>query len=563
MDNKSVLSILKNVVRENRARFTALILICLLGVLASLAPPQIMRVIIDRYLTAENASKLYVPALVYLAVTILIGALDFFRGYLLTLLGQRSIRRLRCSMMNKLSYLPSAYFTEHASGTTASRIMTDVESVDVLFSDGIISMAVDCLKLIGIIVSIWLFSVRLALVSLCLIPIIFFITRWFRKRMLKAQTENLEQLGKVNTRISETFRNVAMIKLASKEGYFERKFCTELEENYKTRGKVIIYDSVYAPLIQIIRAVFISIVVILASDGIDALSISVGMVAASIDLISNMLIPVESLGMEIQNIQEGLSGVKRIDAFLALPEESKDASITADAVISGFGESAVRLENLCFSYDEDTQVLRCMDLAVHTGENVTIAGRTGVGKSTMFGLIMGFLTPVEGRVLIGGRDASKIPDSEKRRIFGYVEQSFLFVPGTVTDQISLGDTAVTREMVTTACTEVGLSEAILALPDGYDTVVSSGGTFSWGQRQLLSIARAIVLKPPILLFDEITANLDSETEAEIMRTVSDISRGRTVLTVSHRESAMRGCDRLVLVEDGMITAEGKPEELLQ
>ena len=563
MGSKSVLGCVKSIIRDKRGLTLALALTAVLSVLASLAPPQIMKFIIDKYLSEDKTAGLITPAAIYLIVIILIGILDFLKGWLLTFFGQRTIHQIRLEMMKKLGILPYPFFTQNSAGSISSRITTDVENVDVLFSDGLVSMAVDSLKLIGIIISIWIFSFRLAIVALCLIPIVFLITRFFRKRMLAAQTENLKQLGKVNGHIAESVKNIMMIKLFSKERYMEDKYCRELESNYKTKGKVIIYDSCYAPIIQLIRALVISLVVILSAEQIGVIGVSVGMVAATIDLISGLLAPVEALGMEIQNIQKGLSGMKRIDEFLMLKEDEKDENITAEAVIEGCKVCAVSFESLCFSYDKDIPVLKNMTFQIPYGESVTLAGRTGVGKSTLFALVMGLLQPTSGRILIGGYAAHKVPDGIKRKIFGYVEQNFRFVPGSVADQISLGDPSITPERVQQVCKLVGLSESIEALEQGYDTVLSGNNSFSWGQCQLLSIARAVASDPKILLLDEITANLDSATEERIMQALQNVSIGRTVLSISHRESAMRNCGRLIYIEDGEIIAQGEPISTLE
>ena len=551
MRNNSVWGVVRDVLARNRAKTVFLAVTALASVLLALLPPQIMRAVIDRCLTPGVPDGLLRWALLYVAVVLLAGASDFFQGALLTFFGQRAIHEVRSKMMVKLARLPAPYFTQNTPGQTASRVMTDVGNIDVLFSDGIVSMAVDSLKIIGIVVSIWMFSARLGLIALALLPVVFFITRFFKKRMYAAQVINLEQLGRVNSHIAESVGAVFMVKLFCKERYMEDKYCRELRANYETNGQVLFYDSVYAPIIQTIRAAVIALVVLLASDQVSALGISVGAVAATIDLMSQLLAPVEALGMEIQDIQKGLSGIGRINEFLALPEDEPDPSITADTVLASLAANgAVTLENLTFSYDGETRVLKNLDAKVADRESVTITGRTGVGKTTLFSLVMGLLRPTQGRVMIGAFDASRIPDSEKRRVFGYVEQRFRFVPGTVAEQITLGDPAISRGRVEEVCRAVGLDESIRALPEGYDTPVKGSGTFSWGQCQLLSIARAVAADPQILLLDEITANLDSATEARVMDALQNVSGGRTVLAISHRTGAVRRADRILHIENG-------------
>ncbi|MGI5979322.1 MAG: ABC transporter ATP-binding protein [Oscillospiraceae bacterium] len=553
MKNSGVLKIVRAVLAQNRGKTAFLAAAALVSVLLSLAPPQIMCAVIDRCLTPGVTEGLWHFAILYVAVIILAGTADFLKGWLLTFFGQHAIHAVRAEMMAKLARLPAHFFTDNAPGQISSRVMTDVSNINVLFSDGIVSMVVDSLKIIGIIVSIWLFSARLGLIALALLPLVFFITRFFKKRMYAAQVKNLEQLGRVNSRIAESIGAVFMVKLFCKERYMEEKYCRELRANYETNGRVILYDSVYAPIIQAIRAVVIALVVLLASDQVSVLGISVGALAATIDLMSQLLAPVEALGMEIQNIQKGLSGIGRIDEFLTLPEDEKDLSITAEKTLASLrGNGAVRFENLRFRYDDGTDVLKGISAAVAENESVTITGRTGVGKTTLFSLVMGLLRPTEGRVCIGKYDASAIPDSEKRRVFGYVEQRFRFVPGTVAEQITLGDPDISRERVEEVCRAVGLDESIRALPEGYDTKLSGSGTFSWGQCQLLSIARAVAADPKILLLDEITANLDSATEAHVMDSLQSVSAGRTVLAISHREGAVRHADRVLHIQDGKL-----------
>lgn len=546
--------LIKTVLRKNLLLTLAMLGMIVLVVVISLLPPQLLRVIIDQNLNISNSKGLMPRAILYLILILLIAGMEFINGWLLTVFGQKTMREMRKEMMEKLSVIPAGYFTANAPGTIASRFISDVENVNTLFADGLVSMIIDCFKILGIVISIWIFSPVLALIALLLIPVIGLVTRYFKRQMQKAQQDNLIQLGRVNNHIAETMKNVSVIKLFSKEKYMEETYEGRLKQNYATKQKVNGYDASYAPIIQILRAIVITLIVVLSCKEVHLIGITAGMIAASIELISNLLKPIEALGMELQNIQQGISGIKRIDEFLALPEERKQESLKAADILSKGRDVTVTFDHVHFYYEEEHTVIDDLTLMISPGTSVTLAGRTGVGKTTLFQLIMGLLRPVSGSIQINGQDASLIPDKEKRKIFGYVVQNFLFVPGTVADQITLYDPDISMERVKEVCQFVGLHETIEAMKDGYHTKIETKQEFSWGQRQLLSIARAIAADPPILLLDEITANLDSATEDRVVTVLNHAREGRTILSISHRSTSMMHCDQLIELKSGKVEA---------
>ncbi len=551
------------VFRQHIVMSMSLAFVIIAVVLLSLIPPQLLKSIIDNNLVPRNMDGLQALALTYLGVLILIGIFDFFKGGLLTVFGQKIVKNLRMELTYKLERINTTYFSANTPGAITSRFTNDVENVNSLFADGIIGMVIDCFKIIGIVVSIWLFSAKLGMVALCLIPLIYAVTRAFQKRMLAAQIKNLEQIGKVNAHISESLKNVHMIKSFSKETYMEEIYKQRLGDNFHTIERVNFYDSCYAPIIQVTRAIVISIIVLLSSSQLNFLGISLGMVAASIDLISNLFSPIENLGMELQSVQKGISGVRRINDFYLEPEEpQKQSAITAEEILGASRNAGLTFEQVSFSYEAGQPILENLNLNIKHGISVTFVGRTGVGKTTLFRLIMGLLQPTSGRILLGDMDVYKIPNSEKRRLFGYVEQQFSFIRGTVAQQISLGDESISQKQVEDAMKFVGLHDYVMNMELGYDTVVSPNGDFSQGQKQLLAIARAIVARPFILLLDEVTANLDSVTEAQIVTVLQKAKCGRTVLSISHRMTSMLDCDTLVLLEDGRIRAAGSPADIM-
>ncbi|MDD2494950.1 MAG: ABC transporter ATP-binding protein [Tissierellia bacterium] len=557
---KSVKSSIVNVLTKNKVYTIALIILIIFVVVVGLIPPQILKHIIDYNFVDNKKDGLITSALLYIFIVFLIGIFDFSKEAVLTVLGEKITKEIRLDMMIKLEKINAIYFSKNESGQIVSRFTNDVDAINSMFSSGIISMIIDSFKIIGVVISIWAFSSKLGFITLCILPLIYIITRMFQKRMLNAQIESRKLIGKVNNHISESFKNILMIKSFSKEEYMEESYKDVLMDNFEAVEKVNFYDSIFSPVVLLIRAVVIGLIVILSSQRINFFGISLGMVAASIDLISSLFTPVENLGIELQSIQKSVSGIKRVNEFF---NEKEDKKKNINELALDSKKLYFKFNDVSFSYDKRKNVLVDINLEIKPNENITFVGRTGVGKTTLFKLIAGLLRPTEGNITLNGINVYDIPNSEKRNILGYVEQSFHMIKGTVAEQISLGDNNISMEQVKKALDYVGLTDYINTLENKYDTFINNENLFSQGQKQLLSIARAIVTDPPILLFDEITANLDSITEDKIVSILQMASQEHTILTISHRLSSMISSDRIVILENGKIKNSGTPEELLQ
>ena len=508
---------------------TAGTLLCVAAsVVASLIPPLLLGHVVDRLTGGIPLSALAV--LLYFGSLALEGILSSAQESLLVLFGQKMTHALRSEMSRKLTLLPASTLVSQNPGEVAARFSGDVDTVEALFTSGIISMVADACRIISIMAVIAVKNTGLALLLLLVLPLFAVFTRHVQKRMLAAQLDNRRAVAAVSGQVPETLHNIRTIRALGLENYMERRYDRRIGESYAAMERTNFYDAIYSPVVLLLNAAVVGIVMLLSASGkaeiLTLFGMSVGTSVTVINYISRIFTPIESLGMEIQTIQSAMAGVKRIDAFLAQPEravpEERKAAARGDVVLS----------HVTFGYGEK-HVLTDFSMAVKQGEQVTLVGRTGAGKSTVFKLLLGLYPPESGSITIGGVDVSAITDRERRACIGCVEQHFSLVPGTVADQITLGDTRITDEMVRNAARLSGIDAAIEALPEGYATVCTPG-MFSQGEWQLLSIARAAAADPAVLLLDEITANLDAETEARVLEALRRASEGRTVLSVSHR-----------------------------
>lgn len=586
------------------------------AILLSLVPPMILARIIDGLTTKRMAGFGWIMA--YFGLLALTGLMESAREGLLIIFGQKMTHTLRSGLMEKLVHLKADDLSRQEPGSVVSRFVGDVDTVENLFTSGIVSMFADVCRIVSILVVIWFKNCGLSMILLILLPFLLVFTRYVQKNMLISQLQNRKAVSRASGHVPETLCNIRTIHCLSKESYMERKYDEYIGDSYRAMERTNFYDAVYSPVVLILNAIVVACVMLLSASGsprvLTLFGMSAGTAVAVMNYISQIFTPVESLGMEIQTIQSAVAGIHRIDEFFSLeelpereellereelPEKeelpaieelSEKEELPKREELSGKeellereelpsmedlsgkeelpkreelpeleelskkewipegnrfpeqrkenGEAFVEFRDVTFGYDE-RKILKQLSFQVKQGERVTLMGRTGAGKSTILKLLLGLYEPQEGEVRIQGIAASNIPDGDKRRIFGYVEQSFHMVPGSVKDQITLFDPVITDQAVKNVASLTGLQDTIEALPDGYDTICTPE-LFSQGQWQLLSIARAAVASPRLLLLDEITANLDAETEKEVLQALKRVSGERTVISISHRTSAEMG-----------------------
>ena len=522
-----------------------------LSLVLSILPPLVLQRAIDALTDGKaDSSLLLFWGLLYFILTALSGLSEGIRETLITIFGQAVTKRIRQAMAAKLSRLPAAFFTGRGEGSTASLFVNDVDTLEDLFDSGIISMAVDSCRLFSILAAVYWLSFGLFLLLLAALPFLFLLTRAFQHHMLAAQIENRKAIAATNELIPETCRNIRTIRLLSCEYFMKKRYAAAIKKSFQSMEKTNFYDSIYSPIILTTSALLISLMAILSvsPEGASLFGMTAGTAAALIAYVGKIFSPLESLGMEIENIQSAMAGVHRIREFMeeeemALPKEKGKKN-----------DLPLRISHLSFAYEKGHPLFKDFSLTLEAGCHLTLTGRTGSGKSTLFKLITGLYLPDSGTIALFGMNPAAIPPKERRKIFGIVSQSFPMIDGTVRDQITLGDMRITDTMTASALRISGLYETVMALPQKLDTPFQDS-LFSEGEKQLLSIARALVFQPPLLLLDEMNAHLDSLTEQKVFRALSRASSHRTVLSISHRLG--KACQGPVL-RIGEGRGEGRP-----
>ena len=526
---RQVKTVIWQTVKKQKWLSLGIVLAVVGAVVTALIPPLILARIVDT-ITGGNKAAVYILVL-YFAMLAFTGFMESAREGLLTVFGQKITHALRSSLMEKFVSLTSDNLTRQEPGTLVSRFVGDVDTVE----------------------------------NLVMLPFLFGFTRHVQKNMLTAQIENRKAVGRASGHVPETLHNIRTIHCLAREKYMEERYDTYIGESYQAMERTNFYDAVYSPVILILNAIVVAVVMLLSASGNQSVltffGMSAGTAVAVINYISQIFTPVESLGMEIQTIQSAVAGIHRINEFLALEEKSqvaaegnmevlKDEKFAEHAgdrenlsdfskkSVSKSGVPFVEFKDVTFGYDEHV-VLEHLNFKVMDTDQVTLLGRTGAGKSTILKLLLGLYQPDQGEVLIHGMPAAAVRAEERRKLFGYVEQSFHMVPGTVRDQITLYDNRISDRQVKAVAELTGLKEAIEGLENGYDTICTPE-IFSKGQWQLLSIARAAAAEPKMLLLDEITANLDAETEKSVLAALKRVAKDRTVISISHRTSAELG-----------------------
>lgn len=509
MNNRIVKIVVTTLKKHIIMSFSTLIFITG-AVVTSLIPPLILEKMVDELtIGSMPAVKSIVLYMFFIALA---GIMESGQNVVIIALGQKITHGVRSAMCKKLTRMKTEYFVDNEAGKTASYFVNDVDAVDSLFTNGIVSMFADACKVVSIIAIIFVKSVGLGIIIVILTPVLMIMTRQFQKRMLAAQIKNRIAIAKVNNHVPETIKNIRTIKNLALERYMEQKYDKYIEESYKATDKSNLYDSIYSPIIIFISSFVVAILMVFSSFGgifSSFFGITVGSAVAIISYVGKVFDPLESIGMEIQNIQSAIAGIERINEYMRSAEDeyrvnnnikkdihsdmhndersniisstsinpnssitndsnNPNSSITndnnnPDSRFANNSNNIIEFRNVSFSYDGNNNVLNNYSLSIEKGERVVLSGRTGAGKSTIFRLIMGLYEPQKGQILIKGKEAHTVSEDERRKIFGYVEQQFHPVTGSIKDQITLHDDSYTMEEIIDAAKIAGIHDVIMLL----------------------------------------------------------------------------------------------------
>lgn len=565
MKSDFIILSLKHTYKTGKMRFAILIMTIILGAIAGIWPSMVLKQIVDGPLTSGNG-QIWGLAAVYLIAVLTIGLVDFVREMCASIIGQNMILNIRKQMLKRLPQLPMKYYIKTPMGDTLSRFTADLDAIHTLFSAGLVSSIADLFKITGLFFALYLLSPELCLLAFISLPVVFFVSNYFRKHIFQKQKQVRKRVSDLNISIQEIYSGARIIKVFGKADYFSGKFENRLEAHRLAMNENSVYDAWFPCVMQVIRSVIIATALIMGSSAnIGGLSIglTIGTLAAVADIFVRMFEPIEAIASEIQTIQQAFAGVDRVNSFFLEPIEEKKQNQVSE--IQNYDANAnIEIKNIIFEYVEGKNVLKDVSLAIKAGTKVAIAGRTGSGKSTLMALISGLYAPKSGRIRIGGLDPFEISPMMRRRVLGIVPQTVQVFNGTIMDNITLRDASISREAVKHAIELVGLSDVVDALAEGMDSRVGEGeSNLSYGQIQLLSLARAIVMDPPLLLLDELTSGLDALTEKLVLSAIKKVSLNRTIITISHRLSGIIDADEVFILEAGILVESGSPESLTQ
>ncbi len=541
-----------------------LIAVCCLVVITTLLGligPYLMGVAIDRFIALKEPAGLARISLWMLAIYLVNNLLQGGSAWFMADVSQRALKRLRGDLFSHLQTLPVSFFDGNPAGELMSRLTNDIEAINQAVSQNVTSLLASVLSLIGILVAMFVLDVWLALASLLVVPIMFAFTRFVARYTRRGFRELQMHLGELNGVMEEAISGQKVVKLFGRNESALAAFRRSNQEVFRAAVWANSYAFLLMPLTNVLGNFFV--IVLAGLGGWLALKglVTVGIIATFINYGQNFISPLRQLANMYNSIQAALAGAERVFEIIDTPAEAADAPDAAPLETVG-GE--VTFERVSFGYRPGIPIIKGMSIAAKAGETLALVGPTGAGKTTLINLLTRFYEIDEGKITIDGRDIRSIRKADLRRRLGLVLQETFLFSGSVLENIRYGRLEATDEECIAAATTAGADPFIRQLPQGYRTDLSErAGNLSQGQRQLLSIARAILADPAILILDEATSSVDTRTEARIQRALLSLMAGRTSFVIAHRLSTIRDAGQVLVIDNGEIVEKGTHRELLE
>ncbi|HEY4452180.1 MAG TPA: ABC transporter ATP-binding protein [Solirubrobacteraceae bacterium] len=560
---------LVQLIRPYRARSAATLAALIVGTAASLAPPLLAKVAIDRGISHHDTTTLALVVVAFLLSAVIVWAMTYVQTYLVGWVGQRALADLRIRIFTHLQSLPIGFYESRPAGVLISRMTNDVEALDSLVTDSVVTLFQAGLTLIGTIVILLTLDLRLALITFCVFPLLAGGSIWFRLVSAGAFRRTRETIGAITAYLQETLSGIRVVRSFGQEPFHEAQFAELNEDNRDANMVTVRLNALYFPSVEMLSGIAVAGIVLYGGYQAINGSITAGTIVAFVGALSNLFDPIQQLSQLYTTYQSGMAALEKIFQLLDVRPDLHDAPHARElARIRG----AIDFDGVSFAYGarrgaaeggEQALALDRVSLRVPPGQTVALVGATGAGKSTMAKLVARFYDPSEGRVLVDGQDLREISSSSLRSQMGIVPQEAFLFSGTIRENIAFGRPQADDEQIRAAAAAVGAEEFIAELDRGYDTEVGErGAQLSAGQRQLIAFARALIADPRILVLDEATSNVDLHTEGRIEEGLRRLLSGRTAIVIAHRLSTIRQAGRIVVLEHGRIAEQGTHDELI-
>ena len=536
-----------------------------------LAPPYLTKIVIDRYIPTRDVAGLGTIAAVYVAVLAGSFALEYVQTWTMQATGQRIMFDLRMQMMTHLHRLDLRFYDRNPVGRLMTRVTTDVDVLNDLFTSGVVSVFGDVFTLIGIMVMLLWMDWRLALVAFSVLPLIALITQWFRLNVRDSYRTVRTWIARINAYLQERITGMATVQLFRREGRDYEDFASIDRQHRDANLDSIFYYAVFYPAIEVVSAMAAALIIWVGGGWVADGGLTLGALVAFLQYSQRFFRPISDLSEKFNVLQGAMASSERIFALLDTPVEIKNpehvrrgGSLDPPASsVAPIAPGVIRFENVTFAYVDGEPVLRNVSFAVHQGQRVGIVGATGSGKTTLMSLLLRFYDVQHGRITIDDVDIRDIDLAALRSQFGLVLQDVYLFSGTIASNVRLGDASMSDEDVRRALEAVHASTFVDRMPHGLATPVAErGATLSSGQKQLLSFARALAFDPRVLILDEATSSVDTATELLIRDALRVMMRGRTTIAIAHRLSTIQDMDRILVMHRGELRESGTHQELL-